>query len=87
MATETIMPPVLPGGILLGEFLKPLSVSQYRLTKEIGVPARRISETMLGQRRHGAASGPVLRDLGAVLDEPADWLRPGDRGGPARDGP
>jgi plasmid maintenance system antidote protein VapI len=39
MAAETIMGPVHPGEILLEEFLEPLSVSQYHLAKEIGVPA------------------------------------------------
>ena len=43
-----------PGEILLGEFLNPLSVSQYRLAKEIGVPARRINEIVHGQRRISA---------------------------------
>jgi antitoxin HigA-1 len=32
--------PVTPGEILLEEFLKPMSLSQYRLAKEIGVPAQ-----------------------------------------------
>lgn len=52
--TETIMPPVRPGEILLEEFLGPLKVSQYRLAKEIGVPARRINEIVHGQRRISA---------------------------------
>jgi antitoxin HigA-1 len=52
--TETIMPPVHPGEILLEEFLKPLEVSQYQLAKEIGVPARRINEIVHGQRRISA---------------------------------
>ena len=43
MAADTVMGPVHPGEILLEEFLKPLAVSQYRLAKEIGVPARRQS--------------------------------------------
>lgn len=42
--------PVTPGEILLEEFLKPLSLSQYRLAKEIGVPAQRISEIIAGKR-------------------------------------
>jgi hypothetical protein len=37
MATDTIMGPVHPGEILLEEFLKPLSVSQYHLAKEIWI--------------------------------------------------
>ena len=42
--------PVTPGEILLEEFLKPMSLSQYRLAKEIGVPAQRISEIVSGKR-------------------------------------
>ena len=51
MAADTVMAPVHPGEILMEEFLKPLTVSQYRLAKEIGVPARRINEIVHGQRR------------------------------------
>src|SRR5216684_2358283 len=54
MAADTVMAPVHPGEILLEEFLKPLAVSQYRLAKEIGVPARRINEIVHGQRRISA---------------------------------
>lgn len=42
--------PVTPGEILLEEFLKPMGVSQYRLAKEIEVPAQRISEIVAGKR-------------------------------------
>jgi addiction module HigA family antidote len=42
--------PIAPGEILLEEFLKPMSLSQYRLAKEIGVPAQRISEIIAGKR-------------------------------------
>lgn len=42
--------PVTPGEILLEEFLKPMGLSQYRLAKEIGVPAQRISEIVAGKR-------------------------------------
>jgi antitoxin HigA-1 len=54
MATDTVMAPAHPGEILLEEFLEPLAVSQYRLAKEIGVPARRINEIVHGQRRISA---------------------------------
>ena len=50
MATDMIMGPVHPGEILLEEFLKPLSVSQYHLAKEIGVPAQRIGQIVAGKR-------------------------------------
>jgi antitoxin HigA-1 len=59
MATDTVMAPVHPGEILLEEFLRPLTVSQYKLAKEIGVPARRINEIVHGQRRISA--GTALR--------------------------
>ena len=42
--------PVHPGEILQEEFLVPLEISQYRLAKDILVPARRINEIILGKR-------------------------------------
>jgi hypothetical protein len=51
------MAPVHPGEILLEEFLKPLGVSQYRLAKEIGVPARRINEIVHGHAHGVRAAG------------------------------
>ena len=42
--------PITPGEILLEEFLKPMGLSQYRLAKEVGVPAQRISEIVSGKR-------------------------------------
>jgi addiction module HigA family antidote len=44
------MAPIHPGEILLEEFLKPLSLSQYRLAKDINVSARRINEIVHGKR-------------------------------------
>jgi len=44
------LPPIHPGEILNEEFLKPHELSQYRLAKEIGVPARRINEIVHGKR-------------------------------------
>ncbi len=49
MAAKT-MEPVHPGEILAEEFLKPLKVSQYRLAKDINVPAPRINEIVQGKR-------------------------------------
>ncbi|MGC9387234.1 MAG: HigA family addiction module antitoxin [Hydrogenovibrio sp.] len=45
-----LLQPVTPGEILLEEFLKPMALSQYRLAKEIHVPAQRISEIVAGKR-------------------------------------
>jgi len=36
--------------MLQEEFLKPLAMSNYRLAKEIGVPAQRIGEIIAGRR-------------------------------------
>ena len=40
-----------PGEVLLEEFLVPLEISAYRLSKEIGIPQTRISEIIKGNRR------------------------------------
>jgi addiction module HigA family antidote len=48
--TRKVLPPIHPGEILLEEFLLPLGVSQYRLAKDICVPARRINEIVHGKR-------------------------------------
>ena len=42
--------PITPGEILLEDFLKPMKLSQYRLAKEINVPAQRINEIVAGKR-------------------------------------
>lgn len=49
-ATMSKLPPVTPGELLLEEFLTPMGISQYRLAKEIEVPAQRISEIVAGRR-------------------------------------
>ena len=40
-----------PGEILQEEFLKPLEISAYRLSKDIFIPQTRISEIIKGNRR------------------------------------
>lgn len=42
--------PVTPGELLLEEFLRPMGISQYRIAKEIGVPAQRIGDIVAGKR-------------------------------------
>jgi addiction module HigA family antidote len=48
--TEEKMAPIHPGEILLEDFLKPLSISQYRLAKEMNVYPRKINEIVHGKR-------------------------------------
>lgn len=43
-----------PGEILSQEFLIPLEISAYRLSKDIGIPQTRISEIIKGNRRISA---------------------------------
>ena len=52
-------PPIHPGEILAEEFLKPLRLSQYRIAKDISVPARRINEIVHGLR--GISADTALR--------------------------
>ena len=42
--------PVTPGELLREEFILPMGLSQYRLAKEIDVPAQRISAIIAGKR-------------------------------------
>lgn len=42
--------PVTPGELLKEDFLAPMEISQYRLAKEIGVPAQRIGDIVVGKR-------------------------------------
>lgn len=48
-----------PGEILGAEFLTPLGISQYRLAKDLSVPARRINEIVHGTR--GVSADTALR--------------------------
>jgi|SRR5690606_27873653 len=42
---------VHPGEILLYEFLEPLEITAYRLSKDLKIPQTRISEIVKGNRR------------------------------------
>jgi addiction module HigA family antidote len=42
---------ITPGEILLEEFLKPLKITAYRLSKDTEMPATRVSQILKGNRR------------------------------------
>jgi addiction module HigA family antidote len=64
--------PVHPGEILAEEFLKPLSLTEYRLAKGLRVPARRINEIIHGKR---AISADTALRLGRFFgNSPRFWL-------------
>ena len=46
----TKVPNIHPGEILLEEFLKPMEISAYKLSKDIGIPQTRTSQIIKGKR-------------------------------------
>ena len=50
---------VYPGEILLEEFLKPMNISAYKLSKDIGIPQTRTSAIIKGNR--GITADTALR--------------------------
>ncbi len=64
--------PIHPGEILLEEFLNPMDISQYRLSKDISVDPRRINEIVHGKR---AISADTALRLGHYFGmSPQFWL-------------
>ena len=64
--------PVHPGEVLAEEFLKPLALTEYRLAKGLGVPARRINEIVHGKR---AITADTALRLGRFFrNSPRFWL-------------
>ena len=61
-----------PGEILYEEFLLPLEVTAYRLSKDIGIPQTRISEIIKGNRRITADT--ALRLSKYFGNSPKFWL-------------
>jgi len=61
-----------PGEILNEEFLKPLQVSAYRLSKDLHIPQTRISEILKGRRRITADT--ALRLSKYFGTSPKFWL-------------
>lgn len=63
---------IAPGEILQEDFLKPMRLSQYRLAKDIGVPARRVNEIVKGER---AITADTALRLGRYFRmSPQFWL-------------
>jgi addiction module HigA family antidote len=47
---EQKLTPIHPGEILLEDFMKPMGISSNKLSRDIDVPANRISEIVAGRR-------------------------------------
>lgn len=63
---------VHPGEILLEEFLKPMSISQNELARDIEVPPRRINEIVHGKR--SVTADTDLRFACALGTSEGFWL-------------
>ena len=66
------LPNIHPGEILKEEFLDPMEISAYRLSKEIGIPQTRISQIIKGKRRITADT--ALRLSAFFGNKPKFWL-------------
>jgi len=63
---------VHPGEILLEEFLKPMNISAYKLSKDIGIPQTRTSAILKGER--GITADTALRLSLYFGNSPKFWL-------------
>ena len=64
--------PVVPGQILLEEFMEPLGLSQNGLARAIDVPPRRINEIVHGKR--AITADTALRLAAYLGPDPQFWL-------------
>lgn len=67
------LPPVHPGEILLHDFMEPMGVTRYRLSKDIGVPPQRIGDIVAGKRAITADTDLRLCRYFGLTD--GYWLR------------
>ncbi|GLR19565.1 HigA family addiction module antitoxin [Portibacter lacus] len=63
---------VHPGEILLEEFLNPMGITAYRLSKSIGIPQTRTSQIIKGKR--GITADTALRLSKYFGTSPKFWL-------------
>ena len=61
-----------PGEVLLHEFLIPMKITAYRLSKDLGIPQTRISQIIKGKRRITADT--ALRLSSYFGTSPKFWL-------------
>ncbi len=65
--------PIHPGEVLREDFMRPLGLSQYRVARDIGVPALRISQIVRGRR--SVTADTALRLARYFGTSAAVWLR------------
>ena len=64
--------PIAPGEILLEEFMKPLGVSQNRLSRDLDIPVSRVSDVVRGER--AITADTALRLAEYFGTSPEMWL-------------
>lgn len=93
-ADDAHLESIHPGEILAEEFMKPLGVSQNRLSREIGVPVSRVADIVAGGRSNTADTAVRLAGVFGTSAEmwmalQADYASPcaaNDRRGSRQDG-
>lgn len=70
--TKQRLPTVTPGEVLLGEFLNPMGISQYRLAKNTKLPQTRIADIVKGRRSITAET--ALRFARFFGTSPQFWM-------------
>lgn len=66
------LPNIHPGEVLIEEFLIPLGISAYKLSKDIGIPQTRTSQILKGNRRITADTAIRLSQY--FGNSPKFWL-------------
>ena len=69
---KKVRPPIHPGEILLGDFLKPLGISANKLARELRVPSNRIVKIVNGER--GITADTALRLARFFNMTPDFWM-------------
>lgn len=79
-ASRTVMrdpnwmgPAILPGTILLEDYLKPLAVGQVEAARRLGISLNRLNEIVLGKR--GISADTALRLSRFLGTSPQLWMR------------
>jgi antitoxin HigA-1 len=66
-------PAILPGELLLEEYLKPLGVGQIEAARRLGISLNRLNEIVLGKR--GITADMALRLARFLKTSPQLWMR------------
>jgi addiction module HigA family antidote len=67
-----------PGEVLMEEFLLPMEITAYRLSKDLDIPQTRISQILKGKRRMTAdtAFGKLIwPPAGQIQHQETMWLK------------